>query len=277
MAPRRVSDPNRAKSQEPQPSILDRLVGSLANTLPTMDSITSSNGVFAYFGAAHLALFYLGGRYYKFSQRASGTEYISTISRRPGSKPPSYEVLGFLLGLQLAIKMLLQANRWRVAWQEKGKDKKDAAAAAHESASRLGDTVEIDDTVWSHQTNPPTLLPSSQQQSFQHDAQRSVPLVFPDPDALPSAQELGLDKDADRPQLEAARAASKVKAAEMEGISESLLRCTLCMEQREPQKGTSAVTECGHVFCWDCIYGWAQEKVSTSMDGTNVCSFFPLA
>ena len=43
------------------------------------------------------ALFYLGGKYYSVGQRLSGTEYISTIARRPGAKPPSYEVLGFLL------------------------------------------------------------------------------------------------------------------------------------------------------------------------------------
>ena len=33
--------------------------------------------------------------------------------------------------------------------------------------------------------------------------------------------------------------------------------CTLCLEER---RGT-CVTECGHLFDWDCIYGWGREKV----------------
>ncbi|VDB95437.1 unnamed protein product [Peniophora sp. CBMAI 1063] len=32
--------------------------------------------------------------------------------------------------------------------------------------------------------------------------------------------------------------------------------CTLCLEER---RGTCA-TECGHLFDWDCIYGWGREK-----------------
>ncbi|CAL1696607.1 unnamed protein product [Somion occarium] len=32
--------------------------------------------------------------------------------------------------------------------------------------------------------------------------------------------------------------------------------CTLCLEERT----ASCATECGHMFCWDCIYGWGREK-----------------
>lgn len=263
VAPRRGPGVERAKANEPQPTLVDRTVGMLAKRLPTMDSIMSTSGVFAYLGAAHLALFYLGGRYYKFSQRLARTEYISSIARRPGSKPPSYEVLGFLLGVQLCVKMLMQANRWRSAWLQQRKQKQlaekgeDAASVA--SAPAATETVEIDETRWSHKTNPPTRV-SLAGAAAASGRQTEVPLAYADPDGLPSAQELGLAKDVDRQRLEAARAASKVKAAELEAVSQSVLRCTLCMEQREPQKGTSAVTECGHVFCWDCILGWSKEK-----------------
>ena len=34
--------------------------------------------------------------------------------------------------------------------------------------------------------------------------------------------------------------------------------CTLCLEERTD----SCVTECGHLFCWNCIVGWGREKVS---------------
>lgn len=33
--------------------------------------------------------------------------------------------------------------------------------------------------------------------------------------------------------------------------------CTLCLEERT----SSCATECGHMFCWNCIVGWGREKV----------------
>lgn len=33
-------------------------------------------------------------------------------------------------------------------------------------------------------------------------------------------------------------------------------RCTLCLEERT----NGCATDCGHMFCWDCIVGWAREK-----------------
>ncbi len=34
--------------------------------------------------------------------------------------------------------------------------------------------------------------------------------------------------------------------------------CTLCLEER----ADSCATECGHLFCWNCIVGWGREKVN---------------
>lgn len=41
-----------------------------------------------------------------------------------------------------------------------------------------------------------------------------------------------------------------------EDIRESR-NCTLCLEERTD----SCATECGHLFCWNCIVGWGTEKV----------------
>jgi peroxin-10 len=34
-------------------------------------------------------------------------------------------------------------------------------------------------------------------------------------------------------------------------------KCALCLEERT----ASTLTECGHLFCWDCIVPWTREKV----------------
>ena len=33
--------------------------------------------------------------------------------------------------------------------------------------------------------------------------------------------------------------------------------CTLCLEERTD----TCTTECGHMFCWNCIVSWGREKV----------------
>lgn len=40
--------------------------------------------------------------------------------------------------------------------------------------------------------------------------------------------------------------------------------CTLCLEERT----ATTSTECGHLFCWDCIVGWGREKVRSDI-GTS--------
>ena len=45
---------------------------------------------------------------------------------------------------------------------------------------------------------------------------------------------------------------SKIPAAVRAGRN-----CTLCLEERT----ASCATDCGHLFCWNCIVGWGREKV----------------
>ncbi|KAF8633982.1 hypothetical protein AX15_001159 [Amanita polypyramis BW_CC] len=53
--------------------------------------------------------------------------------------------------------------------------------------------------------------------------------------------------------------------------------CTLCLEERT----NSCSTECGHLFCWDCIIGWGREKAECplcrqSLDLTRLLPIYNL-
>ncbi|EMD41598.1 hypothetical protein CERSUDRAFT_146687 [Gelatoporia subvermispora B] len=53
--------------------------------------------------------------------------------------------------------------------------------------------------------------------------------------------------------------------------------CTLCLEERT----ASCATECGHLFCWNCIVGWGREKAECplcrqSLDLTRLLPIYNL-
>ncbi|KZV77528.1 hypothetical protein PENSPDRAFT_645173 [Peniophora sp. CONT] len=68
-------------------------------------------------------------------------------------------------------------------------------------------------------------------------------LSAPDPDTVPT---IPAEED-EYTMLDVASIPPQVRAGRT---------CTLCLEER---RGTCA-TECGHLFDWDCIYGWGREK-----------------
>ncbi len=57
----------------------------MAKPRPTpLENLQSQDGWLAYLSAAHLMLFYLGGRFYGAAQRLAGVEYITTYPRGRG-------------------------------------------------------------------------------------------------------------------------------------------------------------------------------------------------
>jgi len=159
----------------------------------------------------------------------------------------------------------MAANNWRLSRQTSNEENDspptyDESEQESSQVQKLSDSVKLDGRTWSHSSFPATLTSNSNDPDKHRG---SAPLSYPSPDSKPSVASLGLPKNAPLDQINAARAAAQGKAAELEAIGEGVLKCTLCMDTRTPEKGNSAVTECGHVFCWDCIMNWAEEKVSS--------------
>ena len=67
------------------------------------------------------------------------------------------------------------------------------------------------------------------------------------------------ENDLARPAEEDERIALDVSA--IPATIRSSRKCTLCLEERTD----SCATECGHLFCWNCIVGWGRERVKLSL------------
>ncbi|SHO77135.1 Similar to S.cerevisiae protein PEX10 (Peroxisomal membrane E3 ubiquitin ligase) [Malassezia sympodialis ATCC 42132] len=231
---------------------MERTMHWLAQHLPGSHMLSAPDGFLAYASAAQLAMFYLWGRYYTMAHRLARVDYIHASIQRPGSQPLSYEVLGVLLAIQLLVKLGMSV---RSSWKKVQEAKEGPLATEELTPVRPTRCIQLDQEY----INPV----DGHQQSVVELSPRRVPLAYPDPDITVTPDRLGfesLSNDADRQSYDVAQAAVRAKTTQLEAIAEEVLRCTLCMDRREPEKGTSAVTECGHIFCWDCIMAWAMEK-----------------
>jgi len=79
------------------------------------------------------------------------------------------------------------------------------------------------------------------------------------------------DEDAAKPAEE-----DEGTALDVTAIPEALRAsrsCTLCLEERTD----SCSTECGHLFCWNCIVGWGREKVLHISSSLNAKSLTYIA
>lgn len=244
-----------------EPSLLTRLwnniesiVHWLADRLPGSHALTGTNGLFAYVSSAQLALFYLSGPYYTLAHRLVKADYVYASTQRPSSQPLSYEILGMLLAVQLLVKLGLSIRRINFP-APASSDGTNAARASAETKRVEPVSLKIDGAVVSP-------LGDSHRKVSSSNA-TNVPLVYADPDVSASPEMLGLGPirtESEKQAFDLAQTAVRTKTVQMEAIADEVLRCTLCMDRREPENGSSAVTECGHVFCWTCIEEWLKEK-----------------
>lgn len=213
---------------------------------------------------------------------------ISIHPSPPGQEPPSYEVLGVLLGVQLGVKLALALNRHlhrRAAAAAAARKKKLASGdnedekdgQQQDDEDEAAPTVDVDGRLWSHKSGPARPVaaglraqgldggdehddddPSSNPRDYSSlpPPGRTVPLAYPSS----ASSSLLPSSTSSRSPSNNTISTAQLQAAPLESSSTSMLRCTLCMDERQPHKGTSAVTECGHVFDWSCIMNWLREK-----------------
>lgn len=178
----------------------------------------------------NLAVFYLRGTYYALAKRLLGVRYVSSTLEAlsswymliafqisstledPNSRPPSYSLLGILLGIRLIYRLIAFLRGLRTQADSQTVKGKRHADEAHETY--------IDDTPVSSLLGPEN----------------------PDGEPVVPAEE------DERTILDVAAIPAAIRAGR---------NCTLCLEERT----SSCATECGHMFCWNCIVSWGREKV----------------
>ncbi|KAH6998297.1 Pex12 amino terminal region-domain-containing protein [Ilyonectria sp. MPI-CAGE-AT-0026] len=174
------------------------------------------------FQAVVLALFYFSGTYYELAKRLLSFRYVFTRTVPDSPDRAGYELLGVLLVVQLGVQGYMHVSS----------NLADAIAPRERASFASGD-VSLDHD-GSYNNNNDLLLSGGQGTQARIDLAASTHT----PAATTPRFELTDDK-----------VMGFIKGGQQR-------KCTLCLdEMKDP-----AATQCGHVFCWECIGDWVREK-----------------
>lgn len=187
--------------------------------------------------AAVLAAFYFSGTHYELAKRLLRLRYV--FSREVPASPDraGYELLGVLLAVQLAVQAYLHVRSNLLSSSSDG-----GAQRERERVGFQGGTVDVSLSHDNSYSDNNTLLMTSgsSSSSSNQDSKLDLSAATHTPPTAGSTPRFDL---ADPGLMGYIRGDQQRK-------------CTLCLEElRDP-----AATQCGHVFCWECIGDWVREK-----------------
>ncbi|UKZ77489.1 hypothetical protein TrVFT333_005211 [Trichoderma virens FT-333] len=188
-----------------------------------LSSVTSA----APLQAVVLALFYFNGTYYELSKRLLSLRYVFTRTVPDTPDRGGYELLGVLLAIQMGVQAFLHV---RDTFSSVASSQRERAAF---HSGELDVSLSHNNT-YTASNNELLLSGSNGAQASKVDIATTTHTPM---SGIP------------RFHLENESTMGYIKGSQQR-------KCTLCLEEMKDP----AATQCGHVFCWECIGDWVREK-----------------
>ncbi|KAL7927599.1 Pex12 amino terminal region domain-containing protein [Trichoderma austrokoningii] len=194
-----------------------------------LSSITSA----APLQAVVLALFYFNGTYYELTKRLLSLRYVFTRTVPDSPDRGGYELLGVLLAVQMGVQAFLHVR-------DTFASSSSSSLAPRERAAFHSGEVDVSlshNNTYAASNND--LLISGAGSTGHQTSKLDIARVTNTP----------ASGGVPRFNLENEKHMGYIKGSQQR-------KCTLCLDE---MKDPSA-TQCGHVFCWECIGDWVREK-----------------